>query len=322
MNVTEDINVQGSVFNVEAETKIADSFLVEQDGGSENAFKVTNTNNTASPMVIEQSGSTIFELSPTGVISNNVTIADHDARITQEVSDRTSADTTLQSNIDSEASTRASAVTTLQSNIDSEASTRASADTTLQSNIDSEASTRASADTTLQTNIDTEASSRASADTTLQSNIDALSASTTTSITALETKTQHQSADADSTKFDVASKVQWDSGEEYFAIKSRASVSVSASTTVDVPLDFKSHQYSIGTSQDGCYDVVLMCSTGDSASPFFRGTLVKYSTGTSVLYPVASYQCSVTYTQASSTLGFTFDSAQTKQFTLSWNLVN
>ena len=33
LNVSQDISVQGSVFNIEAETRVADSFLVEQSGG-------------------------------------------------------------------------------------------------------------------------------------------------------------------------------------------------------------------------------------------------------------------------------------------------
>ena len=33
LNVTKDVLISGSVFNITAETKVADSFLVEQSGG-------------------------------------------------------------------------------------------------------------------------------------------------------------------------------------------------------------------------------------------------------------------------------------------------
>lgn len=292
----DNINVQGEVFNVNAQTTISDHFLVQTDGGTTNAVKIENLNNTQAPLVVDHAGSTIFSLATDGTITNtNIQ--------------------TIESNLATEISDRASAVT-------SEATTRASADTTLQSNIDAEATTRATNDTTLQSNIDAEATARASADTTLQSNIDALTTSTSTTTTALETKTQHITADADETAFAVDSKVKWDTGDQYFCIKSRVTVEVAGSNTSATELDFKSHEYSIGSSQDGCYDVVLMDSAGDSTSPFFRGTLVKYSTGTSMLYNVASFECSAAYTQATSTLTFTFDSSITKTFTLTWSLVN
>ena len=79
------------------------------------------------------------------------------ARITQEISDRSSA-------ITAEASSRSSADQLLQENIDAEATTRASA-------ITAEASSRTNADATLQTNINTEASTRASADSALEAKI-------------------------------------------------------------------------------------------------------------------------------------------------------
>ena len=97
--------------------------------------------------------------------------------ITDEVSSRQSADTTLQGNIDAEASARQSADTTLQGNINTEASARQSADTTLQANIEAEASARQSADTTLQGNIDAEASARV----ILANNIGTLASLQTTS---------------------------------------------------------------------------------------------------------------------------------------------
>lgn len=256
----DNINVQGEVFNVNAQTTISDHFLVQTDGGSTNAVKIENLNNTQAPLVVDHAGSTIFSLATDGTITN-------------------SNIQTIESNLSTEISDRASAVTS-------------------------------------------EATTRASADTTLQSNIDALTSSTSTTTTALETKTQHQTADADETVFAADSKVKWDTGDQYFCIKSRVTVEVAGSNTSATVLDFKSHEYSIGSSQDGCYDVVLMDSAGDSTSPFFRGTLVKYSTGTSMLYDVASFECSAAYTQGTSTLTFTFDSSITKTFTLTWSLVN
>ena len=120
---------------------------------------------------------------------NNLTALDAD--IVSEASARSSADATLQANIDAEANTRSNlgsqllgyininggAITaeetariaadaTLQSNIGAEASARASA-------ISAEASTRGSADTALQSAIDAEEAARIAADSVLQSNIDA-----------------------------------------------------------------------------------------------------------------------------------------------------
>ena len=76
-------------------------------------------------------------------------VSSNNAALAAEVSARTSADSTLQNNINSEASTRASAITTVTGLVTSEASTRAAADSTLQGNIDAEASTRSSADSAL-----------------------------------------------------------------------------------------------------------------------------------------------------------------------------
>lgn len=149
---------------------------------------------------------------------NNVAnkILSNATAITNEVNNRTAADSSLQDNIDAEAAARATALnneattrstadSNLQTNINNEATAREAADTTLQGNIDAEATARgtaitdeaaarAAADTNLQTNIDTEISdrqndvqiintalanetnARVSADTTLQSNIDAQTA--------------------------------------------------------------------------------------------------------------------------------------------------
>ena len=108
--------------------------------------------------------------------------------ISNEIDDRISGDSSLQSAINSEASTRAAADSALQINIDNEAATRLANDNILQGNIDNEASTRASADTTLQSNIDTEATQRTAADTTLQNAIDAEALARDTEDVALQSQ--------------------------------------------------------------------------------------------------------------------------------------
>ena len=90
------------------------------------------------------------------------------ARITQEINDRISADTQLQSNIDAETEARKEADNALESSITTERSERIAADTALQNNINAEATARENADTTLQNNIDTEISDRQTAITTEQ----------------------------------------------------------------------------------------------------------------------------------------------------------
>lgn len=90
------------------------------------------------------------------------------ARITQEINDRISADTQLQSNIDAETDARKEADNALESSITTERSERIAADTALQNNINAEATARENADTTLQNNIDTEISDRQTAITTEQ----------------------------------------------------------------------------------------------------------------------------------------------------------
>ena len=78
-------------------------------------------------------------------------------RITQEISDRTSA-------VSAESSARTSADQLLQENIDSEATSRLNADA-------SEVSARTNADAVLQSNITAEATARANADTALENKI-------------------------------------------------------------------------------------------------------------------------------------------------------
>jgi len=139
---------------------------------------------------------------------NNVSIPTN-TDLTNEINNRTNADTTLQANIDAEALTRStndgiltsdlaaetlartSADNVLQVAINTEVANRTGADTTLQANIDAEALTRATndgilttdltaettartnADNVLQGTINTEINNRTNADTVLQNNIDA-----------------------------------------------------------------------------------------------------------------------------------------------------
>ena len=64
-----------------------------------------------------------------------------------------------------------------------------------------------------------------------------------------------------------------------------------------------------------------MCADGDGTAPFYRATLVKYS-GSAIIYPVSSYKTSATYAHATDTISFTFDESITKDFVVSWMLVN
>jgi hypothetical protein len=118
------------------------------------------------------------------VLTSNLAteISDRQAAVTAEASARSSADTTLQSNIDAEAASRASADTTLQGNIDTEEARAVAAEGVLTTNLaqevsdreaamTAEASARSSADTTLQSNIDAEAAARAAADVALESSL-------------------------------------------------------------------------------------------------------------------------------------------------------
>lgn len=140
-------------------------------------------------------------------------------------------------------------------------------------------------------------------------------------VDALETKTQHISTDADETVFDVASKVKWHAQDGYFCIKSRDTLSVSGSSSADKVLDFKSHQYAINGANSGVYEICIMSSDASSSTPFFNAKLVKY-TDSAVMYPIASYKVSASYTHATDTISFTFDESTTQDFIVSWQLLN
>jgi len=96
--------------------------------------------------------------------------------LTQEILDRTTADTALQNNIDAEILARITADDLLQDNIDAEELARIAGDTTLQTNLDAEALARTTADDLLQDNIDAEALARTTGDTTLQTNLNTVEA--------------------------------------------------------------------------------------------------------------------------------------------------
>jgi len=74
--------------------------------------------------------------------------------LNSEITNRTSADTTLQANIDAESAVRVLDISGVNDSIATEITNRTNADTLLQSNIDAEALARTNADTNLQSNID------------------------------------------------------------------------------------------------------------------------------------------------------------------------
>ena len=74
--------------------------------------------------------------------------------LNSEITNRTSADTTLQANIDAESAARVLDISGVNDSIATEITNRTNADTLLQSNIDAEALARTNADTNLQSNID------------------------------------------------------------------------------------------------------------------------------------------------------------------------
>jgi len=274
LNCDSNINVQGQLFNINAETKVSDHFLVQSDGGSVSAVKIENSNNTSPPLVVDHSGVSIFSLGIDGTISNS-NIQQIELNLATEISDRETA-------------------------------------------VSNEATSRQNADTTLQTNIDNLQASVNNTTNSLQGEIDAVEIRAND----LEDKTQNITADEDETIFDALTQIKWGSGEQYFSIKSRELLSVVASNSADHVLDFQSHQYSISGANTGVYEVCLMSSDASSSTPFFNGKLVKYS-DSGVMYPIASYKVSASYTHATDTISFVFDDeAITKDFIVSWQLIN
>lgn len=98
-------------------------------------------------------------------------IAQLQADLAQEVTDRENADKQLQANIEAEAQARQEADEQLQTNIDEEANTRQEEDEKLKSLIEQEEADRTAADAVLQGNINQEAIDRANADLRIEQNL-------------------------------------------------------------------------------------------------------------------------------------------------------
>ena len=128
-----------------------------------------------------------FTSTPTETISQKY--IDLGARIDKEISDRTTQDNVLQTNINNEVTARSGEITrvvnlitdesnlrinnikAVKDSLANETSTRIDKDTELAGNIAKEIEDRGNADSALQANIDSEASKRAEADTNLQAAI-------------------------------------------------------------------------------------------------------------------------------------------------------
>lgn len=94
------------------------------------------------------------------------------SELSEEKTQRETADRNLQNAINTESNARSTADTTLQEKIDNEATERTNADNAIKESLASEKSARENADSTLQRNIESEASERETAYSTLQRNIE------------------------------------------------------------------------------------------------------------------------------------------------------
>jgi len=119
-----------------------------------------------------------------GELSSSVSELETD--LAQEITDRTNADTALQSNIDALSSSTAESLS-------DEETARANADTALQNNINALSSSTAES-------LADEVTARGNADTTLQNNIDALSSSTAETEAALSSSTAAVDSKVDALK--------------------------------------------------------------------------------------------------------------------------
>lgn len=140
-----------------------------------------------------------FTSTPTETISQKY--VDLGARIDKEISDRTTQDNVLQTNINNEVTARSGEITrvenlitaesnlrisninTVNNSLANETNTRIAKDKELADKIEQEIEDRGNADSALQTNIDSEANERAEADTNLQDAITAHTANTVVHVT-------------------------------------------------------------------------------------------------------------------------------------------
>lgn len=140
-----------------------------------------------------------FTSTPTETITQKY--VDLGARIDKEISDRTTQDNVLQTNINNEVTARSGEITrvenlitaesnlrisninTVNNSLANETNTRKNKDTELAGNIAKEIEDRGNADSALQANIDSEANERAEADTNLQDAITAHTANTVVHVT-------------------------------------------------------------------------------------------------------------------------------------------
>ena len=107
------------------------------------------------------------------------------SKLSEEKTQRETADRNLQNAINTESNSRSTADTTLQKNIDNEATKRTNADNAIKESLESEKSSRENADSTLQRIIENEKSARETADNAINESL----ASHGTRLNALETYT-------------------------------------------------------------------------------------------------------------------------------------
>lgn len=339
LTLSSDIVVTGKatfnnvIENATTSVSVSDSFKITSDSQAVPGLDIQSSNTTQKPISISHDSVEIFSISATDGTITNVSVQSLESRATSLETRTSTAESdidTLENEMDS-VENRASALEldvsdhetrlqTEESNVDLLQSQMSTAQADLDA-VESRVGVNEGEIVQLQTDLTQEISDRQSDITTEQTERQNADGLLSDRLDIVETKTQHITADADETVFDVASKVKWDTGDQYFTIKSRDTLSVSSSNTADKVLDFKSHQYSVTSNQYGTYDCVLQCQDGDGTAPFYRATLVKYS-GSAIIYPVSSYKTSATYDHSTDTISFTFDDSITKDFVVSWMLVN
>ncbi len=173
--------------------------------------------------------------------------------LSNEISNRESADKTLQTNIDNEIAVRKSEDSKLQTNIDNEIATRQEADEKLQNSIDNlnsslseEISNRTNNDSILQTNIDEEASTRASEDTKLQTNITTINSNLSSEITNRENADKELQSQIDTNKTNIDTNKTNIENE----IKNRTSSDTALQTNINTVSDSLSSEITNRTKAD------------------------------------------------------------------------